>query len=76
MMKQPAENTNATVAEAEAASARTTPVSLQAADIREQVAKVAYQLWQERQGAGGSPEEDWRRAEEIVAKRWAATSKA
>jgi hypothetical protein len=30
---------------------------------RDQIAKLAYQYWQERGCPGGSPEEDWLRAE-------------
>jgi hypothetical protein len=30
------------------------------------VRALAYQLWMERGGSGGSPEEDWFRAEEIL----------
>jgi len=76
MMKQPAENTNATVAEAKAARARATPASPDPADIRGEVAKLAYQLWQERQGEGGSAEQDWLRAETIVANQLTAKSTA
>jgi len=30
------------------------------------VRALAYQLWQERGGTGGSPDDDWLRAEEIL----------
>ena len=30
------------------------------------VRALAYQLWQERGGSGGSPDDDWFRAEEIL----------
>jgi hypothetical protein len=30
------------------------------------VQALAYRLWQDRGGTGGSPEEDWFRAEEIL----------
>jgi hypothetical protein len=33
-------------------------------DFHEQVAKLAYVLWQERGCPDGSPEDDWYRAEE------------
>ena len=66
MMKQPAENTNATLAEIEAAAARALPISVDSAEIQEQVAKLAYELWQKRQGERGTAEEDWFRAEAIV----------
>jgi hypothetical protein len=76
MMKQPAENPNATLAEAEAASARTRQISTDSSEIHEEVANLAYQLWQERQGQGGSAEEDWFRAETIVKNRLKARSTA
>ena len=38
--------------------------------FREQVARLAYQLWEQRGCPEGSPEEDWFRAEqELAAKR-------
>ncbi len=37
------------------------------------VRELAYQLWQERGGAGGSPEDDWRRAEEILSEEQRAS---
>ena len=76
MMKQPAENTNATATEVKAAAVRATPVSIDPDEIREEVAKVAYQLWQERQGGAGSAKEDWHLAETIVANRLNAISTA
>jgi hypothetical protein len=72
MMKQPAENTNATSDEAQEAAARVAP--LPAAPDEDEIAKVARELWQARQGGGGSPEEDWFRASEIVRQRRAATT--
>jgi hypothetical protein len=44
--------------------------------MREEVAKLAYKYWQERQGRAGSPEEDWFRAEEVVRNRVKATMTA
>lgn len=38
-------------------------------DQHEEIAKVAYQYFQERGGEHGSHEEDWRRAEEEVRRR-------
>jgi hypothetical protein len=76
MMKQPAENSNVTMAEMQAAAVRATPRATNTTQIEEEVAKVAYELWQERHGEGGSAEEDWLRAEAIVVKRLAAKSTA
>jgi len=39
------------------------------AEIRERVAQVAYALWEQRGCPEGSPEEDWRAAEEQVGVR-------
>jgi hypothetical protein len=41
-------------------------------EIQEEVAKLAYQLWQERHGEGGSAEQDWLQAQAIVVMRLAA----
>ena len=38
--------------------------SAAAAPTPEQIAKLAYSLWLARGGQGGSPEEDWLRAEQ------------
>jgi hypothetical protein len=35
----------------------------------ENVQALAYQLWQERGGQGGSPEDDWHRAEQMLAEQ-------
>lgn len=69
MMKQPAENANATPEEVEAALARAAPILHNSPIITQEVAKLAYQCWREREGVGGSPEEDWFRAEKIVRNR-------
>ncbi len=69
MMKQPAENPNATHEEIEAALARVEPIFHDSPAITEEVAKLAYQFWNEREGLGGSPETDWFRAEKIVRNR-------
>jgi len=76
MMKQPPENFNATVAEMQAAAVRATPFPTNTTQIEEEVTKVAYELWQERHGEGGSAEEDWLRAKAIVVMRSAAKSTA
>ena len=73
MMKQPAENTNATPEEVGATLARAVPVFPDSQVIREEVVKLAYKYWLEREGVGGSPEEDWFRAEETVRNRLKAT---
>ena len=69
MMKQPAENANATPEEVEATRARAVPILLTSPVITEEVAKLAYQHWTEREGISGSPEEDWFRAEKVVRNR-------
>ena len=33
----------------------------------ESIQQLAYQLWQQRGGAGGSPEDDWYQAEQMLA---------
>ena len=73
MMKQPAENTNATLEEVEAALTRAAPISLDSPVIREEIAKLAYKYWLEREGVGGSSEEDWFQAEKTVRDRLTAT---
>jgi hypothetical protein len=59
---------------------KTVPVSVLSSDLpeivpstagqgmseRERIALLAYSLWEARGGQGGSPEEDWYRAEEEV----------
>lgn len=47
-----------------AAAAAFDPVS-----EREEIARLAYSYWEARGGVGGSPEEDWLRAEEEVRRR-------
>jgi Protein of unknown function (DUF2934) len=70
MMKQPSENANATPAEVEAARSRAEPIFHDSPVITEEVAKLAYQYWREREGVrDGSPEEDWFRAERVVRNR-------
>jgi hypothetical protein len=66
-MKQPAENANATPEEVEATLARAVPIVHDCPVITQEVAKLAYENWQQREGTGGSPEEDWFRAEKIFA---------
>ncbi len=36
---------------------------------REEIARLAYLLWEERGGQGGSAEEDWLQAEQEFLKR-------
>lgn len=40
---------------------------------REDIARLAYALWEARGGQGGSPEEDWLRAEQELRRRNPAT---
>jgi hypothetical protein len=37
--------------------------------IRGEIARLAYLFWEERGGMGGSPEEDWLRAEQEILTR-------
>ena len=37
--------------------------------IRDEIARLAYLFWEERGGVGGSPEEDWLRAEQEILTR-------
>jgi hypothetical protein len=37
--------------------------------IQNEIARLAYFFWQERGGVGGSPEEDWLRAEQEILTR-------
>ena len=73
MMKQPAENANATPEEVEASRARAVPILHNSSVITTEIEKLAYHYWREREGVGGSPEEDWFRAEKIVRTRLTAT---
>src|SRR5688572_835767 len=52
MMKQPVENVNATPEEIEAALARAVPIVHDSPVITQEVAKLAYQYWTEREGIG------------------------
>ena len=72
MMKQPAENTNATPEEIKAVLARVVPISSDSPEITEEVEKLAYSFWVARECQGGCPEEDWFRAEKIVRNRLTA----
>jgi len=45
-------------------SARTDTVAVNRELAHEQIARLAYALWEARGCQGGSPEEDWRLAEE------------
>ena len=49
MMKQPAENANATPEEVEATLARTAPILHNSPVIMKEIAKLAYQYWRERE---------------------------
>ena len=73
MMKQPAENTNATRQEVECTIERASRIRQNSQTITEEVAKLAYSYWQERNDVDGSPDEDWFRAEKFVRNRITAT---
>lgn len=45
------------------------PSKASASDIRDEIARLAYFLWESRGGVGGSPEEDWLRAEQEILAR-------
>jgi len=51
-----------------------TRLAATAAPTHDEIARLAYYLWLERKSEGGSPDEDWIRAEQQLAAR-AATSK-
>lgn len=72
MMKQPAENANATPEEAEEAVRRAEPLPRD--PDHEEIAEVARSLYEARGCRGGSPEADWLEACEIVRQRRAATT--
>jgi hypothetical protein len=55
MMKQPAENINATPEEVEATLERAVPIFHDSPVITQEVAKLAYKYWQERNGLGALP---------------------
>jgi len=44
-------------------------VSSDSASSTEDIAKLAYALWEARGGSGGSAEEDWYRAEQEIRTR-------
>jgi hypothetical protein len=48
------------------------PVSAQPGLDQEDVARLAHSYWLERGGQGGSPEEDWHRAEQALKARVAS----
>lgn len=50
-----------------AAAEDTLPV--QGASVEGEIARLAYFLWEARGGVGGSPEEDWFRAEQEILSR-------
>lgn len=74
MMKQPAENTNANPSEIQEAAKRVQPLPRH--PDHDEIAEVAKELWRQRGNSGGSAEDDWHRACEIVRQRRAATSGA
>ena len=53
----------------QAASPETSVESTEPRPLHEQIASLAYALWQERGYPEGSPEEDWFRAEQALLAR-------
>jgi hypothetical protein len=45
------------------------PSTAAESDIQGEIARLAYFLWEARGGVGGSPEEDWLRAEQEILTR-------
>ncbi len=64
----------AAAGELEQAFPTVSDASLDPAKEREEIARLAYLLWEARGGQGGSAEEDWLRAEREVMRRRAALS--
>jgi hypothetical protein len=72
MAKQPEENTNATSDDLRNVQERLYPGARD--PQHDEIADLARQLWLERGAIGGSPEEDWRRAEEILRDRYSGNA--
>jgi|YNPBryBLVA2012_1023415.scaffolds.fasta_scaffold01914_5 hypothetical protein len=64
------------LAAAAAAGANGAPVQAQPAIPHEEIQRLAYFYWLERGGQGGSPEDDWFRAEQELRRRRALASAA
>ena len=62
-------------AQVKTALAKTMPPAADG-ERRLRIERLAYELWEQRGRPLGSPEEDWRRAEEIVLSREESTSRA
>jgi len=60
---KPATTRRSSVAAQPAAPAAATPVAAPAQLTREEIARLAYSYWEARGYQGGSPDEDWVRAE-------------
>ncbi|MGE5570838.1 MAG: DUF2934 domain-containing protein [Rhodospirillales bacterium] len=56
------------------AAAASNQVPLDPIAEREEIARLAYSLWEARGRQGGSPEEDWFRAEQEILKRRAGAT--
>jgi hypothetical protein len=54
------------------AETQVVPVTAQPDLDQDEVARLAHSYWQERDGQGGSAEEDWRRAEQALKARAAS----
>lgn len=61
--------TPATPARDPESPARATAVAREPELSHDEIARLAYALWEARGGQGGNPEEDWRRAEEQLRQR-------
>lgn len=75
MMKQPLDNPNATLTEKQVAEQRMKPLPNTQAPSEDEIASLAHQFWIERNGEGGSAEEDWQQAEEVLRNRTLSASK-
>lgn len=61
---EPAENIVANVSEPAPAPAEMPAVAVASEPSRDEIAQLAYSFWEARGFQGGSPEEDWQRAEQ------------
>jgi len=58
------------------AAASEDAIPVQDVTIEAEIARLAYCLWEARGGVGGSPEEDWLRAEQEILARPLVSHKA
>ena len=66
---EPAESKSGTLSEPIVAAVETAEVAAVIEPTREAIAQLAYSFWEARGYQGGSPEEDWQRAEQQLRKR-------